>query len=79
MSAHQSPQPYPDFPSLALAHERIAMLRAEAERGRLVRAARPPKRGPSWSAGVVTALRESLAGWLPASRTVARRESCPTC
>jgi len=79
VSAHQSPQPYPDFPSLALAHERIAMLRAEAERGRLVRAARSPKRGPSWSARVAAALRESLGGSLPTSRRVARREPCPTC
>ena len=78
MNAHTSPQPYLDFPSLALAHERIATLRAEAERGRQVRAGRSPRR-PSWSAGVVAALRESLSGSLPASRAVARREPCPTC
>ena len=79
MNAHPSPQPYPDFPSLALAHDRIATLRAEAERGRQVRAARSPRRGPSWPAGVIAALRASLAGSLPASRAVARREPCPTC
>jgi hypothetical protein len=79
MNAHQSAQPYPDFPSLALAHERIAVLRAEAERDRLVRAARGPRRRLSWSAGVVAALRESLAGSLPASRRVARRQTCATC
>ena len=79
MSAHRSPQPYPDFPSLALAHERIAALRAEVERDRLARAARGSRRGPSWSAGVVAALRESLAGSLPALRTEARRQPCATC
>ena len=79
MNAHESPQPYLDFPSLALAHERIAALRAEAERGRLMRAPRGPRRGPSWSAGVVAALRESLARSLPNSRTVPERQPCPTC
>jgi hypothetical protein len=79
MTAHKSAQPYPDFPSVALAQERIAALRAEAERGRLTRAARGPRRGPSWSAGVVAALRQSLAGSLPASQTVTRRQPCPTC
>lgn len=79
MSTHKAARPYADFPSLALAHERIAVLRAEAEHDRLVRAARGPRRGPSWAAGVVALLRESLAGSLPASRPLARRQPCPTC
>ena len=79
MNAHVSPQPRPDFPALALAHDRIAVLRAEAEHGRLVRAARGPRRGPRWSAGVVDALRTSLAGSLPASRTLAQHQPCATC
>jgi hypothetical protein len=78
VNAHTSPQPRPDFPSLALAHERIATLRAEAEHGRLVRAA-SPRRGTSWPGAVVAALRESLAGSIPVSRAVARRQPCPTC
>jgi len=79
MNAHESAQPYPDFPSLALAYDRIAVLRAEAEHGRLVRAARSPRRRPWWSAGVVAALRTSLAGSLPASRPFARHQPCATC
>ena len=79
MNAHPSLQPYQDFPALALAQERIATLRAEADHGRLVRAARSPRRRPSWPAGVVAALRESLAGRMPASRAVARRQPCTTC
>jgi hypothetical protein len=79
MNAHQSPQPYVDFPALALAHDRIAALRAEAEHGRLTRAPRARGRGRLWSAGVVAALRESIARSLPASRTMARRQPCATC
>ncbi len=79
MNARPSPQPYPDFPALALAHERIATLRAEAEHDRRARAAGSPRRGPSWPAGVIAALRASLAGSLPAARTAARRDPCPTC
>ena len=78
MNAHESRQPHLDFPSLALAHERIAELRTEADRARLPRAARGPRHGASWPTNVVTALRASLAGALP-SRPEARRQPCATC
>jgi hypothetical protein len=79
MNAHESRQPSLDFPPLALAYDRIAVLRTEADRARLGGAGRAPRRGPSWPAGVVAALRESIAGALPASRAVVRREPCTTC
>ena len=65
--------------TLALAQARIAELRSAAEHAHLVRSARSPRRAPSWPAGVVAALRDSLAGALPVSRASARRQPCPTC
>jgi hypothetical protein len=79
VTVHLSPLSYCGSPSLAVAHERIAELRAAAQRAELVRAARSRRRAPVWPAGVVSALRESLAGVLPSSRAVAGCQPCPTC
>lgn len=82
MTVHRSAPPYPGSLSLVLAKERVAELRAEAERSRQVRAARAahaPRRTPAWPAGLVAALRASLTGSSPGPRNVARRRPCPTC
>ena len=81
MTTH--PHDHQQYPTgsmtLAVAAARIAELRSAAEHADLVRAARGPRRAPSWPAGVAAALRDSLAGALPASRSAARCEPCPTC
>ena len=80
MTTQTHDQPYPSASmTLAVAHARIAELRAAAEHAHLVRTARGPRRAPSWPAGVAAALRDSLAGALPVSRTAARRQPCATC
>ena len=80
MTTQTHDQPHPSGPmTLAAAHARIAELRAAAEHADLVRTARGPHRAPSWPAGVAAALRNSLAAALPASRSAARRQPCPTC
>lgn len=73
-------QPYPSASmTLGMAQARIAEVRAAAEHAHLVRTARGPQRAPSWPAGVAAALRDSLTGALPTSRSTARRQPCPTC
>jgi hypothetical protein len=75
---HQQPYLAPSM-SLAMAQARIAELRTNAERARVVRIARGPRRAPSWPASVAAALRDSLTGALPASRSAVRRQTCTTC
>jgi hypothetical protein len=69
-------------PTLALAYERIAELRAAAERDRLVQAAGAPapadRARRAWPSGLVAALRDSLATLIP-SGAVRRERACPTC
>ena len=65
-------------PTYQAALEHLAELRAEAEHGRLVRAAAPPRRRPAWPANVVAALRDSLAV-RPGGAAPGRGEPCPTC
>ena len=60
--------------ALPVAQAHLAELRAEAERDRLARMARPAKRA-SWLAGLLAAPRDGLAR----PGTIARREPCPTC
>lgn len=80
MTTQTHDQPYPSASmSLAVAQARIGELRAAAEHADLVRTARSPRRAQSWPAGVAPALRDSLAGALPSSRSAARRQPCPTC
>lgn len=83
MTAQTRDQLYPTHPthsmSLAMAQARIADLRAAAEQSRQVRAARGPRRALSWPVGVAAALRDSLAGALPASGSTPRRQTCTTC
>ena len=76
----QTHQPYPS-PSMSLdmAQARIAELRTAAEHAHQVRTARGPRAAPSWPAGVAAALRDSLAGALPTSRSAVRRQPCTTC
>ena len=65
----------------AAAAAHLADLRADAERHRVVRAARR-RRGPAWPASVVAALRESISAGLPGSRLPRgsrRATPCPTC
>ena len=80
MTTQTHDQPYPSGSmTLAAAHARIAELRAAAEHADLLRTARGPHRSRSWPAGVAAALRNSLAGALPAAHFTARRKPCPTC
>lgn len=78
MTAHRSAAPLTAWPSLALAQARIADLRSAAEHAQRVRVARGPRWTVSWRTSALAALRNSLAA-LPASRSAARRQPCPTC
>ena len=64
-------------PSLTLAHERIAELRAAAEHHERASIAR--RRKVAWPAGFVAALRDSLATAIPARRGRRTGQPCPTC
>ena len=80
MTTQTYDQPFPsNLMTLAVAQARIAELRSAAEHAQLVRTARGPRRTPAWPARVAAALRDSLAGALPTSRSAARCEPCPTC
>ena len=67
-------------PSLALAHERIAELRAAAEHAGRARIARTVRgRTVAWPGGFVAALRDSLATANPARLVGRNGQVCPTC
>lgn len=75
------PNLHPLSPTHAAALVRVAELRADAERHRLVRAVQRRRRVPAWPVAVATALRESLSSSDRPARHARSidRPACATC